>query len=152
MVQVGYITQYWPLRGLHSLKNWKMASDAAIRVYVLEGQYAQLSYLGFPVSLLMELQRAGLRLDNAKWSTRLSDAGFSVSFFWPAARQCDSTPSSEKKRKPRSHPNFKIANGQVGTACTRAPLPSKATATASFKGSGSTPIDAHPLHRLILQL
>ena len=121
-----------------------MASDAAIRVYVLEGQYAQLSYLGFPVSLLIELQRAGLRLDNAKWSTRLSDAGFSVSFFWPAARPRASAHRRRRKRKPRLHPNLKIAHGQVGTACTRVPLPSKAAATASFKGSSSTPIDAHP--------
>ena len=52
----------------------KMASGATIRVCVLEGQYAQLSNLGFPVSLVMELQQDGLRLDNAKWLSRLSDA------------------------------------------------------------------------------
>ena len=39
-----------------------MVSSAATRVYVLEGQYAQLSTLGFPVSLVMELQQGGLRL------------------------------------------------------------------------------------------
>ena len=62
-----------------------MASGAVIRVYVLEGQYAQLSNLGFPASLLLELQERDLCLDNSKWSSRHSDAGFSASFFWPAA-------------------------------------------------------------------
>ena len=47
-----------------------------IRVCVLEGQFAQLSNLGFPVSLAVELQQGGLCLDNAKWSSRLSDAVF----------------------------------------------------------------------------
>ena len=105
-----------------------MASEAAIRVFVLEGQYAQLSYLGFPASLLMELQRAGLRLDNAKWSTRLSDAGFSVSFVWPAAPSMTAQ-RRRRKRKPRSH---KSVNGQVqvGSARICTPVPSKAAATA----------------------
>ena len=65
-------------------KRDKMASGAMIRVCVLEGLYAQLSNLGFPVSLAVELQQGGLCLDNAKWSSRLSDAGFLVSFFWPS--------------------------------------------------------------------
>ena len=51
-----------------------MVSSAAILVYdVLEGQYAQLSTLGFPALLVLELQeRHGLRLDNAKWSSAVS--------------------------------------------------------------------------------
>ena len=57
-------------------KQINMASSAVICVYVLEGQYAQLSTLGFPASLLLELQECGLRLNNAKWSSRHSDAGF----------------------------------------------------------------------------
>ena len=62
------------------IKKKNMASGATIRVCVLEGQYTQLSNLGFPVSLVMELQQGGLRLGNAKWSSRLSDSDFSVSF------------------------------------------------------------------------
>jgi len=57
----------------------KMASGPTICVCVLEGQYAQLSNLGFPIFLAVELQQGGLCLGNAKWSSRLSDAGFSVS-------------------------------------------------------------------------
>ena len=53
-----------------------MVSGATICVCVLEGQYAQLCNLGFPVFFGVELQQGGLCLDNAKWSSCLSDAGF----------------------------------------------------------------------------
>ena len=82
-----------------------MASGATIRVCVLEGQYAQLSNLGFPVSLVMELQQGGLRLDNAKWSSRLSDAGFSVSFFWPVAWTTQCRQHRQRRRKSRANPD-----------------------------------------------
>ena len=82
-----------------------MASGATIRVCVLEGQYAQLSNLGFPISLVMELQQGGLRLDNAKWSSRLSDAGFSVSFFWPVAWTTQRRRHRQRRRKSRANPD-----------------------------------------------
>ena len=82
-----------------------MASGATIRVCVLEGQYAQLSNLGFPVSLVMELQQGGLRLGNAKWSSRLSDAGFSVSFFWPVAWTTQRRRHRRRGRKSRANPD-----------------------------------------------
>ena len=66
---------------------------------VLEGQYTQLSNLGFPISLVMELQQGGLRLGNAKWSSRLSDAGFLVSFFWPVAWTTQHCQHRRRRRK-----------------------------------------------------
>ena len=83
----------------------KMASGAKIRVCVLEGQYAQLSNLGFPVSLVMELQQGGLRLGNAKWSSHLSDAGFSVPFFWPVAWTTQCHRHRRRGRKSRANPD-----------------------------------------------
>ena len=76
----------------------------------------------------------------------LSDAGFSVSFFWPAAPSV-TVQRRRRKRKRRSH---KSVNGQVqvGSARICTPVPSKAAATAlttaSLKRSENTPIDAHP--------
>ena len=87
-----------------------MASSAVIRVYVLEGQYAQLSTLGFPASLVLELQERGLRLDNAKWSSRRSDAGFSVSFFWPAALTPRRRKRRQRRRKPKPQQHPKCSN------------------------------------------
>ena len=65
-----------------------MASSAVIRVYVLEGQYAQLSTLGFPASLLLELQERSLRLDIANGGrlTARMPVFRSHSFVGPAAR------------------------------------------------------------------
>ena len=83
-----------------------MASGATICVCVLEGQYAQLSNLGFPVSLVMELQQGGLRLDNAKWSSRLSDAGFSVSFFWPVPGQLNVVGTGEEEENQEPIPTL----------------------------------------------
>ena len=62
----------------------KMAESGPIRVCVLEGVYAHLPRLGFPLSVAVELQNSNLRFDSAKWSTRQSGGGFSVTFFWPS--------------------------------------------------------------------
>ena len=122
-----------------------MASGATIRVCVLEGQFAQLSNLGFPVSLAVELQQGGLCLDNAKWSSRLSDAGFSVSFFWPIARRTTQRRRHRRRRKPRTNPNS--GNFRTTTIVTNQericpPIPS-----FSRKGTLVLPpvlTDAHP--------
>ena len=83
-----------------------LALSTAIRVYVLEGQHAQLSTLGFPALLVLELQECRL-------------AGFSVSFFWPAAltsqrRRC------RHRRKPKYLNVIVIINSQpAATRFTR---------------------------------
>ncbi len=57
----------------------------AIKVAVLEGYFASLSALGFPMPLTLQLQQSDLRLNAAIWRAQSSKAGFSVSFFWPVA-------------------------------------------------------------------
>ena len=52
----------------------KMA-PGAIRVCVLEGIYANMTELGLPLSLAVELQYRGLRLDSSLWTARLSNGG-----------------------------------------------------------------------------
>ena len=47
----------------------------AIRVCVLEGIYAKMTELGLPLSLAVELQYRGLRLDSSLWTARLSNGG-----------------------------------------------------------------------------
>ena len=56
-----------------------MAESGPIRVCVLEGVYAHLPRLGFPLSVAAELC-----FDSAKWLTCQSGGGFSVTFFWPS--------------------------------------------------------------------
>ena len=47
-----------------------MNVDGVIRVGVLEGPYAKMTKLGFPLSLVVELQCRGLRLDSSLWTAR----------------------------------------------------------------------------------
>ena len=132
-----------------------MASGATIRVCVLEGQYPQLSNLGFPVSLVMKLQQGGLRLDNAKWSSCLSDAGFSVSFFWPVAWTTKHHRHRRRGRKPRANPdsgNFNTTTvrkqqrksppipsfSREGTLAPRKPVLTDAHSSSSSSGSCSS--------------
>ena len=53
---------------------------------MLEGTYAKMTELGLPLSLAVELQCRGLRLDSSLWTARLSNGGYSVSLFWPSQR------------------------------------------------------------------
>ena len=53
----------------------KMNTGGAIRVCMLEGPYAKMTELGFPLSLAVELQSCGLRLDSSLWTARLSNGG-----------------------------------------------------------------------------
>jgi len=108
---------------------------------VLEGQFAQLSNLGFPVSLAVELQQGGLCLDNAKWSSRLSDAGFSVSFFWPIARTTQRR-RHRRRRKPKTHPNS--GNFRTTTVVTNQECICPIARKGALVSIPPVPTDAHP--------
>ena len=112
-------------------------ADRAIQVAVLEGYFASLSALGFPMPLSLQLQQSHLRLDAAMWTAKSSKAGFSVSFFWPVANQDVSEVKCLKKkrrrrnkRKAKAINNVEISSGQVKS-------------DNLVLGSLSTPIDAN---------
>ena len=75
-------------------------ADRAIKVVVLEGNFASLCALGFPRSLSIQLQQSCLKLSEAHWTSRSTDTGFSVSFFWPAPERVN-MPVMDMKRKRR---------------------------------------------------
>jgi hypothetical protein len=77
-------------------------ADRAIKVAVLEGYFASLSALGFPMPLTLQLQQSDLRLNAAMWRAQSSKAGFSVSFFWPVANPLDPGVKNLKKKKRRT--------------------------------------------------
>ena len=90
-----------------------MAASGPIRVCVLEGLYAHLSQLGFPLSVAVELQNSNLRLDSAKWSTHQSGGGFSVTFFWPSllsGRNATSQPARKRNHRRRNHKSKSLAH------------------------------------------
>jgi hypothetical protein len=57
-------------------------ADKVIKVAVLEGEFASLVGLGFPLSLSIQVQESCLTLCKAQWRAKSTKSGFSVSFFW----------------------------------------------------------------------
>ena len=74
-------------------------TDRAIRVAVLEGDFASLCALGLSLSLGVQLQQSYLKLSEAYWTARSTSGGFSVSFFWPTPENV--IVQLKKKRKRR---------------------------------------------------
>ena len=77
----------------------KMAAGD-IGVCVLEGIYAKMTELGLPLSLAVELQSRGLRLNSSLWTARLSNGRYSVSLFWPSQRRRPRRRRQRRKPKP----------------------------------------------------
>ena len=51
-------------------------ADKAIKVAVLEGDFASLCALGFPLPLSLQLQQSCLRLNETMWTAKSSSGGF----------------------------------------------------------------------------
>ena len=116
-------------------------ADRAVRVAVLEGYFASLSTLGFPMSLSLQLQQSDLRLERAMWTAKSSKTGFSVNFFWPVANHgVSSLKRTNKRRKNRrkAKVTHKKNNTAIPTTTTTASLGATTGATMS------TPINANP--------
>ena len=90
--------------------------DRAIKVSVLEGDFASLSAIGFPLPLCIQLQLGQLKLEEAMWTAKFTSGGFSVNFFWPtpAPEKIVKTKSKKKRRKkkPKASNNVTMAPSQ----------------------------------------
>ena len=118
--------------------------DRAIHIAVLEGYFASLSTLGFPMSLSWQLQQSNLRLERAMWTAKSSKTGFSVSFFWPVANHgVYSLKKSNKRRKNRRKAKVTHNLQDNNTA-----IPTTTSLGATTGATMSTPINANPSVRL----
>ena len=59
-------------------------ANKPIKVIVLEGDFASLPAIGFPLAISLQLQQSCLRLPDATWTAKSTNGGFSVSLFWHA--------------------------------------------------------------------
>ena len=75
----------------------KMANKP-IKVVVLEGHFASLPALGFPLALSLQLQQSCLRLTDAMWTPKSTNDGFSVCLFWPAPDLKSGVEEKEKEK------------------------------------------------------
>ena len=97
-------TNYWSL----PTKKILMV-DRAIKVALLEGDFAAICDLGLPFSLSLQLQSFGLKLSEAMWTAKSSSFGFSVSIFWPSDVMSERM-KTKKKRRHRKRPKASKTN------------------------------------------
>ena len=80
--------------------------DRAIKVAVLEGDFAAICDLGFPFSLSLQLQSCDLKLSEAMWTAKSSS---SVSLYWPSGALTEKV-EPKRKRRHRKCPKASINN------------------------------------------
>ena len=113
-------------------------ADKPIKVLLLEGDFAPLSALGFPLSLSLQLQHSCMSLADAMWTAKSTKDGFSVSFFWPVSDSAkpDAQPKRKRKRRRRAK-----ASKVVPTKANSEP-PMLSRMAASLLGTPSAPNNA----------
>ena len=124
-----------------------MAAIGKIRVCVLEGHQAELASAGLPLSVCLRLQQLDLSMSAALWSTRQTNGGFSVSFFWPSsirggASQKKPRNRRRKCRKCRKDERRSIVLPSATIAPDTRPAPAKQASVAQASRT-RTPINAH---------
>ena len=90
--------------------------DRPIRVSVLERPFTSLQDLGIPLPVCLQMQHLGAMLETAQWTAKQTNAGFSVSFFWPtlaghSTTGCMLVKKPSKRRRRRK--NRKSLNGDL---------------------------------------
>jgi hypothetical protein len=119
-------------------------TSGKIRVCILDGHQAELASARLPFSVCLRLQELGLPMSAAQWSTRQTNSGFSVSFFWPSAggattvNQQKSRPRNRRRRRKRKYYGMPaLPNANLYPAANVLPPAQKGP------GSAATSFDAH---------
>ena len=120
--------------------------DRAIKVAILEGDFAAICDLGFPLALSLQLQTNALKLSEALWTAKSSGSGFSVSLFWPSeATKVSNMKSLKKKRRRRRNPRTTTKVDVATSTSIPVHLPQSSTTTASldslFPNHSAHPVD-----------
>ena len=110
-------------------------ADGKRRVSMLEGSFTGLQGVGIPLPVCIHLQDLGLQLEDAQWTTKQSNTGFSISFFWPV-QDC-STVIGKKRRK--RWKRVRCTSGQASSSMGRA----QGLNSVDDRKVTRTPIDAH---------
>ena len=117
--------------------------DRAIKVSVLEGDFASLSTVGFPLSLCIQLQLSQLKLKEAMWTAKYTSGGFSVNFFWPTSAPEKVNVQSKKKRKRKRKPKAKTGVTVPSSSSLTSQQPAAVIVESqSTEKSNLIPIDA----------
>ena len=121
----------------------RMVETTRIRVAVLEGQYASLEDHGVPLSVCLQLQQLGVKLQETQWTARHSLGCFSISFFWPALERNQPSKKQQKMRKSKVNKKSTVAK-HFPIQCTNIQTKSPTTDAAKTELRSSTsPTVAH---------
>ncbi len=121
-----------------------MATGDRIRVSVIEGYYVSLQEAGLPLSVCIQLQECKLSLEQAQWTAKQTNLGFSVSLFWPDQQSSDRGVKqpvrvSKKRRKPRRR-----TKATPSCPPSSVQLPGSSAQVQSSRPPPATLDDAHP--------
>ena len=103
---------------------------------------AELASAGQPLSVCLRLQQLRLPMSAAQWSTRQTNSGFSVSFFWPSQRRSSARgATATSQKKPRNRRPRNKNRGSPATSTVPAQVVSSAQ-SAHSPCCAAIPIDA----------
>ena len=122
-----------------------MTTIGKICVCVLEGHQAELASAGLPLSVCLRLQQLDLSMSAALWSTRQTNGGFSVSFFWPSSIRGGASQKKPRNRRRKCRKDERrstmLPSATIAPDTHPAPVKQASVAQASHT---RTPINAHP--------
>ena len=119
-------------------------TSGKIRVCVLDGHQAELASAGLPFSVCLRLQELGLPMSAAQWSTRQTNSGFSVSFFWPSTRGATTvTQLKSRNRRRRRRRRKRVSALQNTDVLPAAKALSPAQEHSQSPVPDTAPNDAH---------
>ena len=121
-------------------------ANKPIKVVVLEGHFASLPALGFPLALSLQLQESCLRLTDAMWTAKSTNGGFSVCLFWPAPdlKSGVEVKRKRKRRRRRRAKANKLVTVMNKSSVTVNPELVKPSLTEAACTPGFTPNNAQP--------
>ena len=122
-------------------------ANIAVKVAVVEGDFASLVGLGFPLSLSLHLQEKSLRLSQANWTAKSTSGGFSISLFWPAPDpKSQAKPRRRRTRKRRPKASIKPVPAACAVARVTSNPPKPSTVVLGAIATTPTLINAnhHP--------
>ena len=105
------------MRELQFQPSFQKKVNRCIRLSVHEQSFASLQDLVTPVPVCLQMQHLGVMLETAQWTAKQTNAGFSVSFFWPtlaghSTTGCVSVKKHSKRRR-RRRKNRKTLNSDL---------------------------------------
>ena len=101
------------------------------------------SGVGIPLPVCIHLQDLGLQFEDAQWTAKQSNTGFSISFFWPVHDRYAFGVNLPSKKCKRRHKRARRTSGRTSGSMGRVEGGKEAGPGPSNTDKNETPIVAH---------